>query len=61
MSARILRVAERDRKVFDYLVFLMFGEAGVDPRIVSRILRMGLWDILVGGGKRHRAAASVNF
>lgn len=54
VSARILRVAERDKNVFDYLVSLMFGEAGVDPRMVLRILRIGALDILVGGGQRHK-------
>lgn len=41
-SAGILRVAARDEKVFDYLVSLMFGDAGVDPLMVSRILWKGI-------------------
>ena len=41
VSARILRVADRDPKVFDHLVSLMFGEASVDPRIAVRILLNG--------------------
>jgi geranylgeranyl reductase family protein len=38
MSAGILRVAAHDKEVFDYFVSLMFGETGVDPGMVARIL-----------------------
>jgi geranylgeranyl reductase family protein len=46
VSAGILRIAEQDETVFDYLVSLMFGEAGVEPRMVVRMVRRGLWAAL---------------
>jgi flavin-dependent dehydrogenase len=48
VSAAILRVAERDKKVFDYLASLMFGEASVDPRMILRMLSKGLCTAGVG-------------
>jgi len=46
VSAGILRIAKRDETVFDYLVSLMFGEAGVEPRMVVRMVRRGVWAAL---------------
>ena len=48
ISTRILRVADRDEKVFRYLTSLMFGEAGVEPRMLARMALKGLWN---GGGR----------
>ncbi len=45
MSAGILRVARRDKEVFDHLAALMFGEASIDPRMMIKILSKGLWSM----------------
>ncbi len=55
MSARILRVADRDERVFRYLTSLMFGEAGVEPRMLARMALKGLWSrggrLRIAGGR----------
>jgi len=53
VSAAILNVAAHDKKVFDYFVSLMFGEVGVDPRMVARILWKGI-AMNTGVNGRHR-------
>jgi geranylgeranyl reductase family protein len=44
ISTRVLRVANRDERVFRYLSSLMFGETGVEPRMLARMAFKGLWD-----------------
>ncbi len=51
LSAGILRAADQDREIFDYLVALMFGEGVIEARMLARILPKGLWNAVRRRGR----------
>jgi geranylgeranyl reductase family protein len=44
VSERLLRVAARDDTVFRYLTSLMFGEEGIEARVIGRMAVKALWN-----------------
>jgi flavin-dependent dehydrogenase len=55
LSERLLHVAARDDTVFRYLTALMFGEAGIETRMIGRMARKALWN----GGRGFGARATT--